>query len=107
MSQSEPAGIGVSVGYLRLLKSAANSLATSLSWSLDLLGVHGLETVESDGGNVVDDGEEFLGGILIFVTLADNSDADSSGDVTDTVQPDGLVELVGDFDFLTSMDKFN
>ena len=52
-----------------------------------------------------DNGEEFLLGILIFVTLAGNSDADSSGDVTDTVQPDGSVEGGVDSHFLTSQIK--
>ena len=67
-----------------------------------LVGGFGVETVEVLARNVRDNGEEFLLGILIFVTSAGNSDADSSGDVTDTVQPDGSVKGGIDSHVLTS-----
>ena len=56
----------------------------------------GSEIVEFVNFEVLDNGVEFLLGILILVSAASDSHADSSGDVSDTVDPDGSVETVID-----------
>ena len=41
---------------------------------------------------VLDERVELLGGVLILVSESGDTDAESSGDVSDSVDPDGSVE---------------
>ena len=60
------------------------------------LSLLGSEIVEIVNFEVLDNSVELFLGILILVSAAGNSDADSAGDVSDTVDPDSSVETVID-----------
>ena len=52
----------------------------------------GLEAVKRVDLDVLDEGVELVFGILVFVSLSGDSDADFAGDVSDTIDPDESVE---------------
>lgn len=56
----------------------------------------GSEVVEVFNFEVLNDGVEFLLGILILVSATIDSNTNSAGDVSNTVHPDGSVETVVD-----------
>lgn len=60
----------------------------------------GLEAVEGLDLDVLDEGVKFVLSILVFVSLAGDSDADLSGDVADAVYPDESVETGVNADIL-------
>merc|ERR1719409_206390 len=60
------------------------------------LSLLGSEIMEIFNFEVLDNSVELFLGILILVSAAGDSDADSAGDVSDTVDPDSSVETVID-----------
>ena len=54
-----------------------------------LLGLEGLKRVDFD---VLNEAEELLLGVFVFVSLAGNSDTHLAGDVSDSLHPDKSVE---------------
>jgi len=64
-----------------------------------LLGLEGLERVDFD---VLNEAEELLLGVFVFVSLAGNSDADLAGDVSDSLHPDVSVEAGVDSHILST-----
>ena len=59
-----------------------------------------METMPGVDLEVLNKGVELLLGILVFVASAGNADADSPGDISDSVDPDGSVEGVVHTDIL-------
>ena len=59
-----------------------------------------METSEVVAFEVLDERVELLGGVFVLVSKSGNTDADSSWDVSDSVDPDGSVEAGVDSHFL-------
>lgn len=49
---------------------------------------------------MLDEGVELIFGVLVFVPLAANADADLAGNIADAVNPDGAVKAGVNFNFL-------
>lgn len=66
--------------------------------SLSSAGFLGLQAIERVDLDVLDEGVELILGVLVFVSLAGNSDTHLTGHIADTVDPDEAVEAGVDSD---------
>ena len=83
----------VSVSWTKDIPSAIDLLIV-----FSVLGVEALAGLDRDNS---DQGVQLVGGVLVFVALAAEANADAVRDIADTLRPDGLVQVGVDADVLS------